>query len=110
VYDLERLVRAPDTVVLAACDSARPIMRPGDELLGFSATFLTRDTRQLIASVVPIPDAQTVPLMVGLHRRLAAGQVAAAALADAQRHGAGDGSAAAMAAAAGFVCIGVGLS
>jgi tetratricopeptide (TPR) repeat protein len=110
LYDLERLARAPSTVVLAACESARPITRPGDELLGFSATFLTRDTRQLIASVIPIPDAQTVPLMVGLHRRLAAGQPAAAALADAQQEAARDGSAATMAAAAGFVCIGAGLS
>jgi CHAT domain-containing protein/Tfp pilus assembly protein PilF len=110
LYDLERLARAPATVVLAACESARPITRPGDELLGFSATFLTRDTRQLIAPVVQIPDAQTVPLMVGLHRRLAAGQPAAAALADAQWQAARDESTATMATAAGFVCVGAGLS
>jgi CHAT domain-containing protein len=108
LYDLERLRQAPRTVVLAACDSAQAVVRPGDELLGFSATFLTRGTRQLIASVVPIPDAPTAPLMIAFHRLLAAGHPPAAALARAQRAAAREGTSA-MAAAAGFVCIGAGL-
>ena len=108
LYDLERLQEAPGTVVLAACDSAQAVVHPGDELLGFSATFLTRGTRQLIASVLPIPDAPTAPLMIAFHRLLVAGHPPAAALAQAQRAAAHEG-AAAMAAAAGFVCIGAGL-
>jgi tetratricopeptide (TPR) repeat protein len=108
LYDLERLRQAPRTVVLAACDSAQAVVRPGDELLGFSATFLTRGTRQLIASVVPVPDAPTAPLMIAFHRLLAAGHPPAAALARAQRAAAREGTSA-MAAAAGFVCIGAGL-
>jgi hypothetical protein len=109
LYDVERLERLPRTVVLAACDSAKAIVHPGDELLGFSATFLARDTRQVVASVVPIPDAPTAPLMVAFHRLLVGGHPAAVALAQAQQQTAREGTAA-MAAAAGFVCIGAGLS
>ena len=60
---------------------------------------------RLIASVVPIPDAETAPLMVALHQRLAKGHSPAAALAEAQRE-IRDESPAGRAAAAGFVCIG----
>jgi CHAT domain len=109
VYDLERLERAPHMVILAACDSGRPIVFAGDELLGLSSTFLSRGTQQLIASVVPIPDAETTPLMVEFHRLLAKGHSAADALGRAQEQMAG-GDAEAMAAAAGFVCIGAGFA
>jgi tetratricopeptide (TPR) repeat protein len=104
-YDLERLARLPDTVVLAACDSGRSVVLAGDELLGLGATFLARGTAALIASVVPVPDAETAPLMVALHRGLAAGQAAADALAAAQCDVPAD-DLAAIAAAAGFVCLG----
>jgi hypothetical protein len=109
VYDLERLDRVPPTVVLAACDSGRHVVCAGDELLGLAATFLAQGTQQLVASVIPIPDAETAPLMVALHQLLAAGQPVAHALASAQRRLA-DASPATMAAAAGFVCIGAGLT
>ncbi|HEY7147445.1 MAG TPA: CHAT domain-containing protein [Streptosporangiaceae bacterium] len=103
-YDLERLPRLPRLVILAACDSGRLVVRAGDELLGLAATLLSHGTNQIIAAVVPVPDAETTPLMVELHRLLAAGQPAAAALARAQQV-ARDASPAA-AAAAGFVCLG----
>jgi len=109
VYDVERLDRVPHTVVLAACDSARSMVCPGDELLGLSATFIARGTAQLVASVVPVPDAETAPLMVAFHRLLAGGELPAVALAVAQRQLA-DEDPAARAAAAGFVCIGAGFS
>jgi tetratricopeptide (TPR) repeat protein len=108
IYDLERLQQAPATVVLAACDSARSVIRAGDELLGLSVTFLSQGTRQLIGSVIPVPDAETAPLMVAFHRLLAAGQPAATALARSQRQ-IGSGDTRMMAAAAGFICIGAGL-
>jgi CHAT domain-containing protein len=107
VYDLEALPQAPHTVVLAACDVGQPVVRPGDELLGFSATLLSRGTSALVAPVIPIPDAETTPLMVAFHRRLAAGNPAATALADAQQELAGEESTV-MAAAAGFLCVGAG--
>ncbi|HEX4721091.1 MAG TPA: CHAT domain-containing protein, partial [Pseudonocardiaceae bacterium] len=107
VHDLERLARLPDTVVLAACDSGRSVVLAGDELLGLGATFIARGTAELIASVVPIPDAATTALMVALHRRLTAGWTPAIALAAAQRAVRDDGPAS-VAAAAGFVCLGAG--
>ena len=108
VFDLERLDRVAPTVVLAACDSGLPVVCTGDELLGFGATLLSLGAHQLIASVVPVPDVETAPLMIALHRQLAAGHGAADALSQAQRQLA-DGDSRAMAAAAGFICIGDGM-
>jgi CHAT domain-containing protein len=104
VYDLERLDRVPTMVVLAACDSGRSVVCAGDELLGMSASFLAHGAQQLVASVVPVPDAETGPLMVEFHRLLVAGLPAPEALARAQQEVTGDE--AVIAAAAGFVCIG----
>jgi CHAT domain-containing protein len=104
-YDLEGLDRVPSTVVLAACDSGRHVVYAGDELLGLAATFLAHGTRQLIGSVIPVPDLETAPLMVEFHRLLAAGRGAAEALAAAQQAAAAQGGAA-LAAAAAFICVG----
>jgi CHAT domain-containing protein len=105
VYDLERLKRAPHTVILAACDTGRSVVRAGDELLGLSATFLALGTGQVVGTVVPVADAATMPLMIAFHRRLVGGDPPPAALAAAQRQVAA-GDSAEMAAAAGFVCMG----
>jgi CHAT domain-containing protein len=97
--------RPPEVVVLAACDVGRSAVRAGDELIGLSATFLALGTSQVVASVVPVPDAETVPLMVAFHRRLAAGTPTVPALAAAQAE-LGHREPETMAAAAGFVTIG----
>ncbi|GGM78786.1 CHAT domain-containing protein [Dactylosporangium sucinum] len=107
VYDLEQLPRVPHTVVLAACDSGRSVVSTGDELLGLGAAFIGRGAAQLVASVLPVPDAETAPLMVALHKALAAGRPPAEALAEAQL-GLADAAPRALAAAAGFVCLGSG--
>ncbi|MEN3308002.1 MAG: hypothetical protein V7603_4204, partial [Micromonosporaceae bacterium] len=109
VYDLEGLDRVPSTVVLAACDSGRHVVWAGDELLGLAATFLAQGTRQLIGSVIPVPDLETAPLMVEFHRLLSGGRSAADALARAQRTAAAQGGAA-LAAAAAFICVGADLA
>lgn len=109
VYDLERLDAVPHTVVLAACDAGRSVVRAGDEPLGLSAAFLGLGTRQLVAPVVPIPDGAAVELMTGFHHLLANGVGAAEALARAQQQRSA-GSPGARAAAAGFVCMGAGLA
>jgi CHAT domain-containing protein len=114
VYDLERLQQAPHLVVLAACDAGRSAIPPGDELIGLSATLLALGATNAIASVAPIPDGETAPLMIEVHQRLAAGESAASALAEAQQHLYRDyanraqhpESAAILAAAAGFISIG----
>lgn len=105
VYDLEQLRRAPELVVLAACDVGRPSVSAGDELLGLGATLLALGTRQVTASVVPVADAETTPVMKAFHGRLAAGQPAENALACAQLE-LGRSEPAVMASAVGFVSIG----
>jgi CHAT domain-containing protein/tetratricopeptide (TPR) repeat protein len=80
VYDLERLSAAPRDVVLSACDSGVSSVRPGDELLGFLTALFSLGTRRVLASVVPVPDLATSPLMVSFHEALGAGAGFAAAL------------------------------
>jgi len=75
--------------------------------MGLSATFLALGTRHIVASVVPVPDAETAPLMVSLHQLLATGQPITSALAQAQRN-LDHSHSRAMAVAAGFMSIGTG--
>ena len=84
IYDLEKLRRTPHTVVVAACDAGRPVVPVGDELLGLTASLLAQGTSQLVASVLPILDTETWPLMVAFHDRLRGGETVATALASAQ--------------------------
>lgn len=106
VYDLERLDSAPRLLVLSACDSGLSAVEPGDELMGLSSALFSQGTTALIASVAPVPDAETRPFMLALHDHLRAGAGPAAALArarsDALRRDATDISTAA------FVCFGAG--
>jgi CHAT domain len=102
-YELERLSRPPDLIVLSACDLGVSGTQPGDELLGFAAALLGMGTRTVIASVVPVPDAAAKRLMVSLHRGLAGGASPGAALAAAQA-----GLRPRESALAGFVCLGAG--
>lgn len=107
VYDLERLGRAPRLFVLSACDSGLSAVHPGDELMGLASALFALGAATLIASVVPVPDAETRLLMIGLHQALRAGRAPAAALVAAQSRLAGP-EPARLAAAAGFVCFGAG--
>ena len=104
-YDLTRVARLPATMVLAACDTGRPVVLAGDEVMGFAATLLAHGTHRVIAPVVAVHDVDTAPLMIAFHRLTIAGHPPAAALAAAQQqtvhsHHAG------IAAVARFVCIG----
>ena len=82
---------------MAACDVGRSVVVSGNELLGLAATFLERGTSQLIASVVPVPDAATKDLMIAVHRRLRENVPPARALAEAQEE---------LGEPNGFVCVG----
>lgn len=84
VYDLERLRQAPAQVVLSACDSGVSSTRPGDELLGFLTALFSLGTRSVVASVVPVSDIATAPLMLAVHDRLLAGAGLPGALRDAR--------------------------
>ncbi|WP_320069831.1 CHAT domain-containing tetratricopeptide repeat protein [Micromonospora sp. RTGN7] len=107
-YELERLPRPPGCVVLSACDSGLSGVRPGDEVLGFTAVLLSLGTRCLVATVLPVPADLTTALMLDLHRRMRAGVRPAQALADAQAAFVADGDGSASATAAAFVCFGAG--
>lgn len=107
VYELESLSHTPSHVVLAGCETGRLQVVAGEETLGFGAALLAAGTKTLVASVVPIPDLATVPLMRSYHQALLAGASPAAALAEAQA-GVDPTDSACRAAAAGFVCLGAG--
>ena len=106
VFDLERLARPPRSLVLPACDSGLPVVQPGDELMGLTAALLGLGTATVVATVLPVADAQTGTLVLDLHSRLQAGDRPAAALSRAQQ--ATQGDPAAWAAGAAFVCFGAG--
>ncbi|MFJ6197422.1 CHAT domain-containing protein [Micromonospora sp. NPDC092111] len=107
-YEWERVARPPGCVVLSACDSGLTGVRPGDEVMGFTAVLLALGARCLIATVLPVPADPTTALMLDLHRRMRAGARPAQALADAQRAFVASGDSTARATAAAFVCLGAG--
>jgi tetratricopeptide (TPR) repeat protein len=80
VYELGAIRRPPRLLVLPSCDAAVTTSVGGDAVLGLSAALLRAGVATLIAPAVPIPDEATGPVMVALHRRLAAGDPPAAAL------------------------------
>jgi hypothetical protein len=108
VHDLERIARAPATVVLSACDVGRAGHPAGEELLGMLTGLLTLGTSAVVASVVPVPDVATCTLMTAFHRSLAAGAGVAEALRRA-RSEVDEGDGPSVAAARSFAAYGDGL-
>ncbi|WP_433040449.1 CHAT domain-containing protein [Dactylosporangium sp. CS-033363] len=104
VYDLGRLRRAPRRLVLSSCESGMVAAMPGDELLGMISVLVPLGTTSLLASVVPVNDAATAPLMVRVHAGLRNGEPGGQALAEA-RAGT-DGEPVALATALAFVALG----
>ena len=85
-YDIQQLAAAPRQVVLSACDVGRTVVRPGEEILGFTAALLYVGTETVISSVARVGDDDTaVRIMTGYHRSLRAGARPAEALASAAR-------------------------
>ena len=107
VYDLEALGRAPEVLILSACESGSSGVRPGNELMGLVAALLALGTRTVIASLIPVPDGATKALMLSLHGRMRAGASPAEALAAAEGEVAPAGPTG-LAAAAAFTCFGAG--
>ena len=104
VYDLERLKRAPYRVVLSSCNSAVGEAVGADELLGLVSALISLGSAGVVASVVPVNDPATVPLMLALHDRLLGGSGLAGALTLA-RHAVGRDSVA-QATAHSFIALG----
>jgi len=82
-YDLDRIARPPQQVVLSACELGQATVRPGDEALGLTRALLHSGTSTIISGVAKVSDEGAAELMVDYHRRLAAGAAPAYALADA---------------------------
>jgi tetratricopeptide (TPR) repeat protein len=80
VYDFERLRRAPYRLILPSCDSGMLAPTGADELLGLVSSVLPLGAAGVVASVVPLNDIATVPLMLELHRWMAAGHTLAESL------------------------------
>lgn len=73
VFDLERVRRAPTTVLLPACDAAVADVQVGDELLGTAAAMIGLGVRSVLAPLLPVPDEATSILMLAVHDALGAG-------------------------------------
>ena len=82
-YDIQQLAAAPRHVVLSSCDVGRTVVRPGEEILGFTAALLYVGTTTVISSVTRVADDTAVGTMTAYHRLLAAGHPPAEALAQA---------------------------
>jgi hypothetical protein len=82
-YDVEQLATAPYHVVLSACDVGRTVVRPGEELLGFTAALLYVGTATVISAVSRVADHAALSVMTRYHHALRAGARPAEALAKA---------------------------
>jgi tetratricopeptide (TPR) repeat protein len=81
VHELGALRSVPRRLVLSSCDAAAASVLAGDAVLGLSSELVRLGVSCVIAPTLPIPDAATRPLMLDLHRALAAGRSPASALA-----------------------------
>ena len=72
-------------IALSACESGLGRVEDGDEVLGFTRSFLSAGTSTLLASLWPVSDAATETLMTTLYDDLAKGVVVQDAMRDAQR-------------------------
>lgn len=72
-------------LALSACESGLGRVDNGDEVLGFTRSFLSAGTSTLLASLWPVSDAATEKLMTTLYADLAKGVVVQDAMRDAQR-------------------------
>ena len=82
-YDIQKLAAAPRHVVLSSCDVGRTVVRPGEEILGFTAALLYIGTATVTSSVTRVGDDDAVGTMTAYHRLLASGNRPAEALAGA---------------------------
>ena len=105
VHDLERIRHPPHRVVLSACDTGVAAAVGADELLGLVSSLLRLGTVGVLASVVPVNDAASVPFMVAVHEALVRGETLAGAALQGRLAALGD--ALAEATAASFTVFGV---
>ena len=90
VYDFEQLRQAPYRLILSSCDSGVLAPAGADELLGLVSSMLPLGTAGIVAAPLPLNDRAVVPVMVGMHRHLRAGQTLAESLCAVRRDLSGD--------------------
>jgi CHAT domain-containing protein len=79
-YDIERLSRTPETVILSCCDLGAA-NSGAFGLLGFSGAMVSRGTRQVAGAVLPVSDEMSRLIMVRLHTSMMQGMSVSEALA-----------------------------
>ena len=82
VYDLD--LKNVSLVTLSACESGLGRIATGDEILGFTRSFLSAGSSGLIVSLWPVADESTELLMTTLYADLAKGADVQLAMQDAQ--------------------------
>jgi CHAT domain-containing protein len=90
VHDLDRLQQPPRQMVLSACDGGVSAPVGADETLGLVSSLLRIGTLGVLASVVPVNDASSIPFMLSVHRALARGRTLQEAALAGRREAAGD--------------------
>ena len=80
-YELDQRGRAPEHVVLSACDVGRSTVRAGEEALGLTSVLLQLGTAAVVAGVARVHDDAAADVMQRYHAELARGRDAAEALA-----------------------------
>ena len=82
-YDIDRMPRVPQIVVLSSCELGRSSVRWGEESAGMTRAWLHAGTRCVVASPVVVSDDVACDLLAVMHERLAAGEAPSTALAQA---------------------------
>jgi hypothetical protein len=106
VHDLTRLRRAPVRLVLSSCESGVSAQIAADELLGMASALVPLGTASILASVVPVNDEATAPLMTTFHAALRAGASFGAALREVRAAADAIGDPVTVATAGSFVALG----
>ena len=75
-WEIMRLKLAADLVVLSACDTGRGRVAPGEGVVGMMWALLAAGARAMVVSQFPVESKSATALLVGFHRRLAAGRAA----------------------------------
>ena len=79
-YDIPQDAQLAEHIVLSACDLGLTTPRPGGEVLGLTAAFLSMGARCVVSSISRVDDTTAYATMRRYHELLAAGVDSAAAL------------------------------
>lgn len=82
-YDIDRMSKVPQVVILSACEVGRSTVRWGEEAIGMTRSWLHAGAQCVIAAPVLVADDDACELLGGIHTGLASGRAPAVALAEA---------------------------